>query len=112
MVRALTLRYPRLTMRLTIFLAASAILAAGADAAQVGPRGVPYVIDPVNARIYEYCRSEPGCIRRQHAGIQLFLARITAPPRPTSDVVQRCMKRSTKDHGRVTDWMIAARCVK
>ena len=73
-------------------------------------RGVPYVVDPVTKRIYQYCKNKPRCIAEQHRGIKMFLREITRSPGPSQPRVQLCIRRATSRN--LTNWSKAARCLR
>jgi hypothetical protein len=87
------------------------ILATLSLACLIHPAAAAQAPDPLSYRTSQFCKHRQSCIRKQRAGVQLFLQQITLVPRPSPARVQWCLNRAT-DKRNLTDWSKAARCVR
>jgi hypothetical protein len=72
---------------------------------------LPGYVDPMTARMSQFCQGRQKCMRAQRAGVQAFLYEITLAPRPSRARIQWCLARATNKK-RLTDWSKAAKCIR
>lgn len=71
----------------------------------------PVTVDPVTARMIQFCRGREQCVTQQREGIRALLREITIAPRPSQARVQWCLERATNKR-QLTNWPKAARCIR
>jgi len=81
-----------------------------AQYSQIGQAAAPR-IDPVTARMVQFCGGRQGCVSEQRQGIQNLLREITTVPRPTPLRIRWCIERATNSK-QLTNWHKAARCIR
>jgi hypothetical protein len=76
----------------------------------LGAAAARVAVDPITQRMIALCEGKTSCVLAQRAGVREFLAKVVASKRPSQQVVQRCLRRSTTKQ-RLTNWKKAARCL-
>ena len=87
------------------------IIALAAVQCWASAAAAPVAVDPVTARMIQFCRGRDQCVAQQKEGIRALLREITITPRPSPARVQWCLERATNKR-QLTNWSKAARCIR